>query len=283
MRNDFCVFILCYKKPDKCKTLKALNKYGYTGDYYLVLSNDDPTINRYIELYGKERCKVFSKDIIEKSFDTMDSFNNRSCVVYARNVCFELAKELGYTYFCELDDDYMEFQFRYPYKQKLKLVYPVNMDEVFEVFIDYYAHNPQITSIAFAQGGDFIGGINSRYNKKVLRKAMNSFICSVDRPFKFNGRINEDVNTYTALANKGALFMTITDIMVNQEDTQQSKAGMTDLYEGVGTYVKSFYTVICSPQAVKISIMGDNSYRIHHNVNWEHTAPKIISGRYKKY
>ena len=63
MRNDFCVFILCYKKPDKCKTLKALNKYGYTGDYYLVLSNDDPTINRYIEL--SKKYDSFDKDVMK--------------------------------------------------------------------------------------------------------------------------------------------------------------------------------------------------------------------------
>ena len=39
------------------------------------------------------------------------------------------------------------------------------------------------------QGGDFIGGHQSGlWKKKLKRKAMNSFICSVNRPFKFIGQ-----------------------------------------------------------------------------------------------
>lgn len=279
--NDFCIFILCWKKPNKCKTLKTLIKYGYTGDYYLVVSDDDPTMRDYILAYG-DRVLVFSKEEIVKKFDVMDTFHNKACVVYARNACFELAKWLGYTYFCELDDDYSAFEFRYIHNGKLKLVYPTNMNAVFTAFLNYYKSNPKITSIAFAQGGDFIGGSSSRYTKHILRKAMNSFICCVNRPFIFNGRLNEDVNTYTLGASRGELYLTITDISINQEDTQQNKNGMTDIYTDTGTYVKSFYSVMCMPSAVKISMMGDNSYRIHHNIAWNNTCPKLISDRYKK-
>lgn len=48
-----------------------------------------------------------------------------------------------------------------------------------------------------------------------------------------------------------------------------------------GTYNKSFYTIISSPSSVKISIMGDKHYRVHHKINWENTVPKIISDRFK--
>lgn len=285
MRNDFCVFILCYNRPDKCLTLDALQKCNYTGDYYIVIGDDDKYIQEYIKNFGFDKVIVFSKDDPDNIFDTMDSFDNRGCVVYARNICFKLAKMLGYKYFCELDDDYSAFLFRYPNSGKLRSVEPYDIDSVFNSFVEYLENNDRITSIAFAQGGDFLGGLSksSYYHKKLLRKAMNTFICSVDRQFTFNGRINEDVNTYTTLQNRGAIFLTVTDISINQAETQQSSGGMVDLYKSVGTYHKSFYSVISSPQAVKISIMESKFVRIHHNINWEHTAPKIISGRYKKY
>lgn len=284
--DNFAVFIICHEKPDDCKTYNSLQKYGYTKDHwYIVLDDEDKCIKQYKDRFGENKVLLFSKEEISKEFDEMDNDTNRKCIVYARNACFKLAEQLGYKYFIELDDDYIEFQYRYPEDDKLKLVYPVNLDMAFEYTLDYFIKTPQITTIAFAQGGDFIGGLQgANYNKKFLRKAMNSFICSVDRPFKFNGRINEDVNTYCLEGSRGNLFCTTVDLMVNQVDTQTHKGGgsMQDLYKGVGTYRKSFYTVLCCPSFVKVSIMGDNHYRIHHKINWENAVPKIISDKYKK-
>ena len=71
----------------------------------------------------------------------------------------------------------------------------------------FYESIPALT-LAMAQRGDFVGGKENDILKgeKMKRKAMNSFICSVDRPFKFVGRINEDVNTYTRLVAGDVYF-----------------------------------------------------------------------------
>ena len=111
---------------------------------------------------------------------------------------------------------------------------------------------------------------------------MNTFICDVDRPFQFSGRINEDVNTYTALQRRGGLFLTIMSAQVTQKQTQSNSGGMTDLYLDSGTYVKSFYSVMYAPSCVKVSDMGDTHRRIHHAVNWNAAAPKIIRALHKK-
>ena len=138
-------------------------------------------------------------------------------------------------------------------------------------------------TVAFSQTGDFIGGISCKvFKEKLTRKAMNSFFCKTSRRFDFIGRINEDVNTYCNLGSKGELLFTIADISLNQQDSQQNKGGMTDLYLDVGTYVKSFYSVITNPSFVSIAEMGCNHRRMHHFVDWEHGVPKIISDRYKK-
>lgn len=283
--NNFAVFIICHEKPDDCKTYKALKKYGYTKDnWYIVLDDEDRCIQAYKDNFGESHVLLFSKEEMSKEFDEMDNDTDRRCIVYARNACFHLARKLGVKYFIELDDDYIEFQYRFGEDEKLKLVYPVNLDKAFEYTLEYFDSTKTITTIAFAQGGDFIGGLHgSNYEKGFLRKAMNSFICDVDRPFTFNGRINEDVNTYCLEGSRGTLFCTVVDLMVNQVDTQtKGKGGMASLYEGTGTYRKSFYTVMCCPSFVKIKVMGDGHYRIHHLINWENAVPKIISEKYKK-
>ena len=78
------------------------------------------------------------------------------------------------------------------------------------------------------------------------------------------GRVNEDVNTYTCLAAKGDLFLTVPNVAINQVQTQKGKGGMSEMYLDSGTYVKSFYSVMYSPSSVSIGEMGHKHRRIHH-------------------
>lgn len=111
---------------------------------------------------------------------------------------------------------------------------------------------------------------------------MNSFVCSTERPFKFIGRINEDVTTYTTLGSRGALFFTLPNACLHQLVTQQNKGGMTDAYLQSGTYIKSFYSVMYSPSCVKVHMMGDVNMRLHHQIKWANAVPKIIREELKK-
>ena len=282
MRNDFCVFILTHGRPDKQYTLDTLlKKCHYTGKWYLVIDNEDKTANEYYEKYG-DNVLMFDKLEISKTFDTADTSEDRRTIVYARNVCFKLAKELGYKYFLELDDDYTEFRFRKEVNGVLRSIYMRHIDKVFNAMINFLEKSGADT-IAMAQTGDFIGGTGSNvFKRKLARKAMNSFFCSTERPFNFLGRINEDVNTYVSEGRKGNLFFTVAEATLNQCDTQQNSGGMTDVYLDSGTYVKSFYTIIFAPSCAKLGLMGVNNKRIHHKILWEYCTPKIINERYKK-
>ena len=111
---------------------------------------------------------------------------------------------------------------------------------------------------------------------------MNSFLCSVDRPFQFVGRINEDVNTYTHFQSKGYLFLTIVNASLTQRGTQSNPGGMTDIYLDNGTYIKSFYTILFQPSSVKIGIINSKHKRLHHSINWIKTVPQIIREEWKK-
>lgn len=281
MRDDFAVFILTHGRPEKIVTLNSLKAGNYTGKYYIVIDNEDDKEDEYRRLYG-DKVIQFDKLAISKTFDTADLSEDRRTIVYARNACFDIAKQIGVKYFLELDDDYTSFMYRYPDNGKLGYAAAKNLDALFEAMIEFLDVSGAL-AVAFAQGGDFIGGINSgTFQKGLLRKAMNTFFCDVEKPFEFVGRINEDVNTYTLLGNKGKLLFTITNANITQVQTQANAGGMTDVYLDSGTFLKSFYSVIFSPQAVKISTMGDKHMRIHHKVNWNACTPKILNEKYKK-
>ena len=70
--------------------------------------------------------------------------------------------------------------------------------------------------------------------------------------------------------------------MITQKTTQSNAGGMTETYLDMGTYLKSFYSVIYSPSCVKISEMGDAHKRIHHAVNWDKCVPQILNEKWKK-
>jgi len=136
-----------------------------------------------------------------------------------------------------------------------------------------------------AQGGDFIGGVNSNMAEsvKTSRKAMNSFLCKTDRPFKFRGTMNDDVNTYVRAAQYGKLFLTSNVMSIEQETTQQNEGGITDLYKSEGTYVKSFYTILYAPSCTSLTeLAGRSAERIHHKISWQNAVPKIVPESAKK-
>jgi hypothetical protein len=280
--NDFCAFILTHGRPEKVYTYKTLRKSGYTGPIFIVIDDEDKTAAEYKKKFGDE-VLVFSKAEIAKTFDEGDNFNDRRAIIYARNACFELAKQVGYKYFIQLDDDYTAFNYKFNHKKEYGEWSVKNLDSVFEFMLNYYKTIPAL-AIAMAQGGDFIGGKNGSFAKalKLKRKCMNSFICSTERPFKFFGRINEDVNTYTNLARRGGLFLTVNNIELKQKTTQSNSGGMTELYLDSGTYVKSFYSVMYSPSCVKISEMGASHRRLHHKVSWNNATPLIVNENFKK-
>lgn len=157
-----------------------------------------------------------------------------------------------------------------------------NLDAVIESMIGFM-ESTKTTTIAMAQGGDFIGGINGGFFKKGLaRKAMNSFICDVERRFWFCGKQNEDVSTYVTLSNRGKLFFTFTKCGITPEPTQKLAGGMTEVYKESGGYTKPFSSVVFAPFAVKVRAMSSKHARIHHAVSWNNCAPCIINERWKK-
>lgn len=52
------------------KTLKTLEKCGYTGKWYIICDNEDKTLQDYYTNFGEENVIVFDKLAKSKEFDT---------------------------------------------------------------------------------------------------------------------------------------------------------------------------------------------------------------------
>jgi hypothetical protein len=282
MRSDFAVMILTHGRANSIYTVKSLKFSGYTGKIIYVIDDEDKSADQYFKNYG-DNVIVFNKKEVADNSDEGDNFNDRRTILHARNASFNIAKELGLKYWIQLDDDYIRFHYRLYFLNKALPI--LSLDTIFTAMIDFYKTIPA-HSIAMAQGGDFIGGEENKYalNPTLKRKCMNSFLCSTDRPFKFIGRMNEDVNTYTNLGSRGILFFTIPFISLNQKETQSNSGGITEMYLDYGTYVKSFFTVMYAPSCTKVDLIGGvkSSQRLHHQIKWNNAVPKIISEKYKK-
>lgn len=287
MRSDFAVFILSHGRPNNVRSWKSLQKAGYTGKCYVIVDNEDKTVDEYRSNFG-DSLIVFDKKKMAENVDACDNINRRDSVVYARNYCFQLAKQLELAYHLQLDDDYNYFAWvtdnNGNYWTKNSFI--ENIDPIFESTIDFLETSGAV-SVAFAQGGDLIGGASGRFVRmaasgQFARKAMNTFFFKTTADVAFKGRVNDDVNLYVEKGRAGDLFITIPRLRVEQPDTQTKEGGCTDVYKDMGTYIKSFYSVLVAPSCVSLAMMGETHRRIHHRVSWKHACPVIIDEKHRK-
>jgi hypothetical protein len=287
LKRKFATFILTHGRADNVLSYHALKKGGYTGQIYLLVDDEDKQLDAYLEKYGDEVI-VFDKKKVAKSVDACDNYGKRNSVVFARNYNFTIARELGLTHFWQLDDDYPQFGWAMNNNGDYitSNVVTRRLDPIIDACLDFL-DDSGATSVAFAQGGDFIGGGDGRFAKlakqgKFSRKAMNSFFFRADADVTFRGRVNDDVNLYVECGRRGELFVTIPRLRLWQPQTQAEAGGCTDIYLEMGTYIKSFYSVLVAPSCVKIAAMGGKHRRIHHMVQWNRACPVILDEKYRK-
>ena len=283
--EGFAALILTHRRADRVFTYEALRECGYTGPIYLVVDTSDPEIDEYRARYG-DQVTVFDKADVAGTFDVGDNEPGMSGVVYARNACPGIAADLGLTHYLVLDDDYTYFAHRWADTRPdgsewLAWAYTRELDHVISMFLEFLDTSGAAT-VAFAQGGDYIGGVSGSTRRGHARKAMNSFFVRTDRPVGFLGRINEDTTTYVVRGGRGDLFFTLTAFSLHQTDTQTNPGGLTGMYLHSGTYVKSFYTVMMAPSCTRVMAMGAHHRRMHHRVSWRHAVPQIIPARYRR-
>lgn len=162
MDNDlgtFAVFILTHGRANNVKTIRTLKSHGYTGRVVLVVDDEDKQGADYRRNFPG-MVEMFSKAEIRKRIDTFDNIPNNLTILHPRNACFDIAERLGIRTFVQLDDDYMSFMSRYAEDGKLKGQKVKDLDSIFAAVTRFF-WSTNVSSIAIAQGGDFIGGLKS--------------------------------------------------------------------------------------------------------------------------
>jgi hypothetical protein len=280
-KEKFAMFILTHGRPHDVITMQALKDSNYTGKTYIIIDNEDKQADEYRKVFGKEMVIQFDKAAIGQTFDIADTRTDRRATVYARNASFQIAKDLGLDYFMQLDDDYKTFMYRFVDGKQLRGLVTKSLDQVVDAFIKLL-EDTDATTVAMAQGGDFIGGADSFLKNPFKRKAMNTWLFRTNRPLTFIGRMNDDVNTYVMYGLRGELIFTPPQLMITVAQTQAVSGGMTEMYVENGTYMKSMYTVMMCPSAVKVAYMGSSHPRLHHSYQWKNLVPKIINEQHRK-
>jgi hypothetical protein len=281
------MMILTHGRPDRVHTYDSLRRQGYTGRICILIDNEDKMRAEYKRKFG-DQVYVFDKVAEAKRTDAGDNFPHRKAIVYARNASFRAAKDLGYRYFVQLDDDYTKYHYRFD--QSFDFTTTGNslviksMDKVIEALNEFYKQSGA-TAMSMSQAGDFIGGEGNMHVKNgwiLKRKCMNFWFCDTEKPVQFMGHMNEDCTAYVIHGLRGGLFFHVALVALTQMPTQQTAGGMTDVYLESGTYVKTFYTVMAAPSCTKINTVCPFSDRIHHSIKWNNACPKIIDEKWRK-
>lgn len=286
--RQYGVFIMSHGRPNKQFTYTTLRREGYTGPIRIVCDDEDDTVEQYKKNFPGE-VLVFNKVETIKKTETFYNQPYHKTVMYARHTLYDFSRQLGWTHFIMMDDDYYHIYFKWNhyYKEvgltRFKGMEAQRLDELFDATFDLLAVS-KANTISFAQGGDTLGGSSGKAGTHYYsRKAMNSHFVDVSKPLDFRGFVNEDVNLYAEFPGNRFIFQT-NRVSVDPAHTQQSAGGATDLYLAFGTYVKSFMTVMCAPSCTKVKWMqnGKQQGRLHHMVKVKNACPALVSGRWTK-
>lgn len=189
--KDFAIFILSHNRVDKIDTLNMLEKIGYNGKWYVVISTDNTQIDRYKKKIPKENLLIFDKK--EVKVDTMYStmkFEPRSAV-YARNFIIDYATP-RYKYFLMADDDIRDIKFKVDFGGHIKDIAAMpHIQQILMNFVEYLDSSDNLAGLAFAIGSGYFGGVRSIY--KMEREVCVFMVFKSSHIRRFRGIQCEDV------------------------------------------------------------------------------------------
>jgi hypothetical protein len=282
MSNEkYAVFILSHGRADDVKTIKMLQGGHYSGKWFVVIDDEDKDADKYFQKYGDHVIQFCKKEIADQT-DTCDLDNDRRVGVFARNFIIDEAKRRGYKYHLQLDDDFTILDYRFIKGNRLVAKKCTQFDALFAAMLEFL-ENTNTVWLSFGLNSWYQGGAkNKHFYDGLIRKTMGSFFMNTDLAPKFFCRMNDDITTNIMSTYRGSIMFTFLPIQVLTPPTQHVAGGMTDIYQENGTYRKSFYSIMNAPSFVLISSQGIIDKRLHHEINWNACAPKILNERYKK-
>ena len=279
-------FILSHNRSSSCPTLDLLNKLNYSGDYKIVIDDEDKELELYKEKY-KDHLLIFNKmdyAYIDTGYDS-EHFP-KSTPIFAREFinCYAYNNKVGN--YLMLDDDIQRIKFRIPdyNTNSLPGYHITNIDDLLDYLFDFM-DNDNIYTIGFCHQGEFVGGIQSFNEEKILGKRAICQIFLFNSKKKFDWKLvwYEDYNSCYYNGIRGQLTFKIPFIGYETELTgnDNKSTGMGECYKDNIQLNRAFYRVMLFPSACVV-----REHRKQGNflpfIKADAILPKIISGRFKK-
>lgn len=286
MRNDFAIFIITYKRPDKQLTYTALKNCGYTGKIYFIVDNTDDTIQQYIDNYGVENIIVFDKNHYMNSSEYDNCINKGvfATAVYARRAVEDIAAALKLPFFAVVDDDIKTFVIRYPSDGKLIGVKIDNFDLILSAYIDVLDTN-NIASVGFGNARSYFGGANafspSRLTDRIL--ITNFYLRKSAIPVKWVSWTLEDDITVLLSSKVGNLWLSIPYIqqVPSKFNDLTGTGGNVDLYKETSRY-ETYFSEIKHFPTMQIQCTDYKTREVKLVRRQNKCFQKILSSTYRK-
>lgn len=281
--SSFAVFITSHKSPNECASLDTLLRYKYNGQYYIVIDDTDTCIDEYKEKYADKLIVFHKEDYVQKCNSGYSVEKApRSVVVYARMAVEETARSLGLDNFMVMDDDIIDFKFRWYDGCKLN-TYPIHdINDILQQYIEFQ-NTCMIACLSFGTGNFYIGG----YNADVFanrRTISNTFIRSTHIDFEWVMSWFEDLASSVNCGKADKLVYTLPFVQIHTkpqytQSEKKSDAGMALAYKHSNPFERQFGSVMLNPSAVAVQWKYD---KFIATLSIDNAFTKVISGKYRK-
>lgn len=278
MKKINTIYIISYKRP-QCWTAKELIRIKYPGEWFIVVGNNDDTINEYIRNFGKDKIIIFDWYKIAPKCDYLDNFGLEKMsngAIPVRNAVREISENRGELRHWQLDDDYLGF---YYFDNKKKSNKKINNGKLLEKImykIAEFGYKANLPNVGFCLTSESYPSDALNFSKRVFNA--HNLINDKDIFVEWRGRLNDDlINAIECWQNKLRPEFSFKFLSMNSIRTQKVKGGLTDIYQEVGTVRKTAYAILINPLATKLVIKFQ---RYHHDTDWQLICPKILHEKY---
>lgn len=274
-------FILTHGRPYNQRTLGVLQDLGYTGKIYLVLDDQDETIQKYIDEYGADNIIIFDKNHYVSKTDTGLHRPVFKFAVYARNAIEDIARDCGLDYFLMLDDDITNIRFRYNDNGSLKTAY-INgcFDSIMYSYIDYM-DKADISCMSLGFGNMYMSGCSALETESSRQRiCVEAFVRSVKHKIDWRLNMVEDLITSIDASMRGDVWFQFLPLQVEIQMSEGAvSGGNSDAYNSFGKYKMTFFPTIIYPSSNRPRYVKNHWVT---TTSPDNAVPKIISSSYRK-
>lgn len=273
------IFIPSYHRADNLKTVRYFIEIGYPAEYLHVFIDDEADDRVLYKLACEEYgCQLHVFDMVEarRRYDYVHRPSPaRRSAGQARNMFYDVARELGIDFYCIQDDDTSNYQLR-PFGVYTRIVRRAEiMQSIFSAVRDFMQRH-HIGLFGLSQTGDIY---SNEFDAAMFRpKVMNTTFIDIRYIYRGErGVQDDDTSQFVGVMNEGLFCGSLASgVVLSQTASATSPGGLTDLYNELKLLNKSVVVPIQFPSCSWAERQKKNGNRIHHRINYRYLFPRIM-------